>query len=82
MAEWQRFIERDAVLAGNARPEPQWVQSVPMCHEACPYHDGKRCELLGLRPYGHCEPVNVAMGNLVEATFDAIKESLEKENAK
>ena len=40
-------------------PEPViGDDGVPRCHDACPHHDGKRCELLGVRAYesNPCEP--------------------------
>ncbi len=43
---------------GMGPPKPK-VDSygVPWCtQENCPHHDGKRCELLGFRPGGVCEP--------------------------
>jgi DNA repair exonuclease SbcCD ATPase subunit len=40
---------------------PDWVDGVPVCSELCLSHDGKRCELLGLRAPRVCEPTVAAM---------------------
>ena len=45
-------------------PAPRWEDSVFYCDEACPLHDGKRCERMGARPFTLCEP--------------AVKETVEK----
>ncbi len=38
-------------------PQPNMVDGVGHCTDACGQHDGKRCEILGMRPgYGVCEP--------------------------
>ena len=37
---------------------------VPHCaYNACPSYDGKRCELLGARPDGICEPAVIDMAS-------------------
>lgn len=70
--EWKRFVERDAVLAGNDAPRPVWNRNIPRCHDSCVYH-GKRCQLIGLRAPETCEPVAEALGNLVEERWEKIK---------
>ncbi len=35
---------------------PNWDGDVPRCSERCPMFDGKRCDELGQRPDGICEP--------------------------
>lgn len=43
---------------------PAWDKGVPRCSEDdCPSYDGKRCELLGMRPGGICEPAVEAMAS-------------------
>jgi hypothetical protein len=61
---WRLLVVRDAGMGHRA--EPKWSpDGVPMCDEMCQYHDGKRCELLGLRPGNICEPVVAAMAGLL-----------------
>jgi hypothetical protein len=40
--------------APEPRTNPQ--DGVPHCDDSCRHHDGKRCELLGFRAGGLCEP--------------------------
>ena len=44
------------------RIEPTWSKGVPFCSEDCPRFDGKRCDAMGFRPDGICEPSVEAMG--------------------
>ena len=47
---------------------PDWSEDgVPLCSYDCPSHDGKRCELMGLRPGGICEPMVVEMSRMLRA---------------
>jgi len=51
----------------NANPTPTYDGVVPRCsHEGCPLYDGKRCEALGFRPDGICEPTVVTMGKRLQ----------------
>ena len=60
--DWQRKVEH--LLAGIG---PTWESNgAPSCSEKCPYHDGKRCELLGARPHVVCEPAVVEMAGLLD----------------
>lgn len=46
----------------NTNPEPRIDQDgVPWCDERCHNFDGKRCELLGQRPDGICEPAVIEL---------------------
>lgn len=41
----------------RARPiDPAWFEGVPTCSESCVAHDGKRCEILGVRAPLVCSP--------------------------
>lgn len=71
--EWREFVERDAVLTGNEKPSPIWSRNIPRCHEACVYHDGKRCQLIGFRAPETCEPVAEALGDLIEERWEKIR---------
>lgn len=59
---WKERIALDVVPDDAVPPRPQWHNAVPMCDERCPRHDGKRCDVLGLRPGALCEPVVQQMG--------------------
>jgi hypothetical protein len=63
---WQERCEQ---AGGTKRgpAQPQWLRLVPLCSEACQYHDGKRCQLLGFIPGLMCEPVVAAMAAELEA---------------
>jgi hypothetical protein len=39
---------------------------IPLCSDHCPSFDGKRCEILGHRPAGICEPAVKALASRVE----------------
>ena len=42
---------------------PTWANGIPSCAlDECPAYDGKRCELMGFRPDGICEPAVTDMG--------------------
>ena len=45
------------------------ADGIPWCTEACPSHDGKRCELLGGQPSRVCEPMVLKLVERV-ARFD------------
>lgn len=51
--------------ADNA--DPTWEEGVPHCSERCKHFDGKRCELLGVRPSFICEPVVSAMADRIDS---------------
>jgi hypothetical protein len=61
MKRWQKQACGDASYGAPAAPE--WSGHVPFCALTCPHHDGKRCELLGVRAHEGlpCEPVVTAM---------------------
>ncbi len=40
---------------------------VPLCTEHCPHHDGKRCQLLTIRPERICEPAVIDMARSLRA---------------
>lgn len=65
--EWQRGCAARVDPTLRAPATPEWHKDVPRCTERCSYHDGKRCELLGHRPDGICEPVVRQMGRLLSA---------------
>lgn len=72
MVAWQRRMERAAVEQPHDPAAPVWSGLVPRCAEdMCPHYDGKRCEVLGMRPRGICEPVVSAMGELIDACASA-----------
>jgi hypothetical protein len=77
---WKRHVERETVLAGNEPPRPVWNRNIPRCHEACAYHDGKRCQLIGLRAPETCEPVAETLGGLVQEHFGAIQQALSEKS--
>lgn len=55
-------------MADTETPEPDVVDGVPYCRDACRHHDGKRCRLMGLRPSSICEPaVQEIAGELAAA---------------
>lgn len=57
---WRYDIE---LVTGS---KPKWFARVPLCDEACPKHDGKRCEILGFDPGNTCEPAVREMGAVIE----------------
>ena len=64
---WRQRAEREAVADGQDVPKPAWhSDDVPRRVESCIHHDGKRCELLGSRADGVCEPVVSGMAALLK----------------
>lgn len=51
-------MKKDKGIKGYALVlRPRVLKGVPWCsEEECPQYDGKRCELIGGRPSGICEP--------------------------
>lgn len=47
------------------RIDPRWSDNVPWCDERCAQHDGKRCQVTGLRPDGICEPAVKEMAEVL-----------------
>lgn len=65
---WQERIDAAAGDAEGLAIEPRWFEDgVPRCDDACRYHDGKRCQLLGLRAPSICEPAVAAMARVCAA---------------
>lgn len=66
MAErWRERVEAEA--GGPDGPaDPMWWEHLPRCSESCRYHDGKRCELLGVRAPHMCEPVVTEMARVLD----------------
>jgi hypothetical protein len=54
-----------------ADAEPDWDHDVPFCTEECKSHDGKRCQLMGMRPGNICEPAVVGMAAALDSAGDA-----------
>jgi hypothetical protein len=49
---------------------PTWDErGLPLCDDACPNFDGKRCKAMGFRPDRFCEPMLLQL--LSELHFDA-----------
>lgn len=72
MGDWQDEIEID--VGADPTPLPTWNHGVPFCNEHCPYHDGKRCQLIGQRPGHLCEPCVQAMGSALTAHEEATRD--------
>lgn len=54
--------------------QPEWTdQLIPRCSEHCPSFDGKRCELMGFRPDGICEPAVHEVSLRAGCAFDLAK---------
>ncbi len=69
-ADWRKAVEMSAA-AEDAPIQPAWTMGgVPNCSEHCRYHDGKRCELLGFRLDGICEPAVLHMANMLTRRND------------
>ena len=55
---------------------------VPRCTERCPYHDGKRCAILGHRPDSLCEPavreMALKLTTVVPAWLNGLREGSSK----
>lgn len=66
LATVRRDLADDRIL-------PNWEKNVPHCAEdACPRFDGKRCDAMGFRPDGICEPAVQRMGDLLNsANYEA-----------
>lgn len=65
--EWTRSIDTREML-------PEWTdQLIPRCSEKCPSFDGKRCELMGFRPDGVCEPAVHEIALRAACAFDVAK---------
>lgn len=62
MSAWKLRVCSSVMLDDATPPAPRWNGNVPLCRDACPHHDGKRCRILGHRPNIMCEPVVEAMG--------------------
>lgn len=45
---------------------------IPHCSDDCPEYDGKRCRVIGFRPYGTCEPAMDDMGAFIERAAKAL----------
>lgn len=67
MARRQWLTIAEAEAGDSESPaRPVWFEDTPHCSEQCPYFDGKRCGLLGLRAPLICEPVVRAMSLLLD----------------
>ncbi len=45
------------MIIDDKQIEPSMHEGIAYCSsEECPQYDGKRCELIGFRPHGICEP--------------------------
>jgi hypothetical protein len=58
------FMGGDGVL-------PQWEKLVPHCWDTCPSHDGKRCQVTGVRPGPLCEPTVERLAQRAYAAFQS-----------
>jgi|GEM_PF-4482089 len=69
---WKRRLEiAVADLGEEGRAQPHWTDTnVPNCDDACQYHDGKRCKLMGFRARGICEPLVIEMAALLSEDSD------------
>jgi hypothetical protein len=67
VSRWKLAAELDAVADGVHRAMPRWEAGVPHCREdGCVHYDGKRCELLGVRPGDICEPAVAGMAAMLD----------------
>lgn len=58
---------------------PEWTdQLIPRCSERCPSFDGKRCELMGFRPDGICEPAVREIALRAACAFDVAQMKAER----
>ncbi len=60
------------------QPQPQLIDGLPVCHERCPAHDGKRCELMGFPPTHHCEPALKTFYGNVSQLCETVQELQKK----
>jgi hypothetical protein len=66
MKKWQKTAQ---IIGGGAYAAPSWDERycLPNHSEDCPRFDGKRCDAMGFRPHGVCEPVVIVMAELLTA---------------
>lgn len=65
MTSWHQTVQRDAG-SDEHDATPNWIGGVPLCTDACPHYDGKRCRVLGMRAPDLCEPVVVQMSRMLD----------------